>query len=127
MTTMLEDRATEEQHSVVLFLWAKGLKAKDIYKEMFPVYGGKCLSRKAVHNWIEKFSQAYSKIADDAGPSAEVAEGTVRKLLCCGFRRTGKTMGQVYQCWRRICREMNVLPGTKNICFTYCIHFWPTQ
>jgi hypothetical protein len=22
--------------------------AKDIYKEMFPVYGGKCLSRKAV-------------------------------------------------------------------------------
>jgi hypothetical protein len=30
------------------FLWAKGLSAKDINKEMFPVYGGKCLSRKAV-------------------------------------------------------------------------------
>jgi hypothetical protein len=27
---------------------------KDINKEMFPVYGGKCLSRKAVHKWIEK-------------------------------------------------------------------------
>jgi hypothetical protein len=34
------------------FLWAKGLEAKDIHKEMFPVYGGKCLSRKAVHNWV---------------------------------------------------------------------------
>jgi hypothetical protein len=39
------------------FLWAKRLNAKDIHKEMFPVYGGKCLSRKAVHNWVKKFSQ----------------------------------------------------------------------
>jgi hypothetical protein len=23
----------------------------NVYKEMFPVYGGKCLSRKEVHNW----------------------------------------------------------------------------
>jgi hypothetical protein len=54
-------------------LWAKGLNAKDIHKEMFPVYGGKCLSRKAAplppgnkpfalkiknnNNWVEKFSQ----------------------------------------------------------------------
>jgi hypothetical protein len=37
-----------------------------------------------------------------------VAETTVKRLLCCGFRRTGKTMGQVYQCWWRICREINV-------------------
>jgi hypothetical protein len=27
---------------------------KDIHKEMFPVYGGKCLALKAVHNWVEK-------------------------------------------------------------------------
>jgi hypothetical protein len=33
-------------------LWEKGLNVKDIHKEMFPVYGGKCLSRKAVHNWV---------------------------------------------------------------------------
>jgi hypothetical protein len=37
----------------VRFLWAKGLNAKDIHEEMFLVYGGKCLSRKAVHNWME--------------------------------------------------------------------------
>jgi hypothetical protein len=34
----------------------------------------------------------------------------VKKLLCCGFRSTGKSMGQVYQCWWRICREINVFP-----------------
>jgi hypothetical protein len=37
-----------EQRSVV------GLSAKDIHKEMLPVYGGKCLLCKAVHNWVEK-------------------------------------------------------------------------
>jgi hypothetical protein len=37
----------------------------------------------------------------------EVAEITVKTLLCCGFRRTGKAMGQVYQSWWRICRERN--------------------
>jgi hypothetical protein len=78
---------------------------------MYPVYGGKCLSRKAVHNWVEEFSQGRSKVADDARPDAEVAETPVKRLLCCGFRRTGKAMGQVYQCWWRICREINVLPG----------------
>jgi hypothetical protein len=34
----------------------------------------------------------------------------VRRLLCCGCRRTGKAMAQVYQCWWRICREINVFP-----------------
>jgi hypothetical protein len=44
----------------------KGLKARDIHREMFPVYGGKSLSRKAVHNWVKKFSQGRLKVADDA-------------------------------------------------------------
>jgi hypothetical protein len=39
-----------------------------------------------------------------------VAETTVKILLCCGFRRTGKAMGQVYQCWWRTRREINVFP-----------------
>jgi hypothetical protein len=37
-----------------------------------------------------------------------VAETTVKRLLCYGSRRTGKAVGQVYQCWWRICREINV-------------------
>jgi hypothetical protein len=113
MVTLLEVYTTEEQLSVVLSLWAKGLSATDVHKEMFPVYGGKCLLRKAVHNGVEKFSQERSKVADDARPGAEVAQATVKRvkrLLCCGFRRTGKAMGQVYECWWRICREIIFFP-----------------
>jgi hypothetical protein len=54
---VLENCTTEEQRTVVRSLWAKGLNAKDIHNEMFYVHGGKCLSRKAVHNLVEKFFQ----------------------------------------------------------------------
>jgi hypothetical protein len=39
---------------------------------MFPVYGGKYLSRKAVHNWVEKLSQGRSKVAVDSRPGRPV-------------------------------------------------------
>jgi hypothetical protein len=73
MVTVLEGCATEEQRSRVRFLWAKGLNAKDIHKEIFSVYGGKCLSRKTVHNLIEKRGKYFS---DD-----EEVEMEVRKWL----------------------------------------------
>jgi hypothetical protein len=71
------------------FLWAKGLNAKDIHKEMFPVYGGKCFWRIAVHNWVEKFFQGRSKVADYARSFAEVAE-TTRRLLYAPLKRWDK-------------------------------------
>jgi hypothetical protein len=37
MTIVLQEYSTEEQRSVVRLLWAKGLNAKDIHKEMLPV------------------------------------------------------------------------------------------
>jgi hypothetical protein len=43
MATLLQECNTEKQRSVVRILWAKGFNAKDIQKEMFPVYGGKWL------------------------------------------------------------------------------------
>jgi hypothetical protein len=68
MANIFEECTTQEQRSVVSFLWAKGPSAKNIHNEMCPVYGGKCLSCKAVHNWVEKFSQGRLKVADDAQP-----------------------------------------------------------
>jgi hypothetical protein len=56
MVTVLVECITEEQRPVGRFLWAKGLNAKDIHEEMFPVYVEKCLSRKAVHIWVAHFS-----------------------------------------------------------------------
>jgi hypothetical protein len=57
MGTVLETCTTKEQHSAVQFLWANRLTAKDIHKEMFPLYYVKCLSHKAVYIWVEKFYQ----------------------------------------------------------------------
>jgi hypothetical protein len=39
MATAREECDTEEQRSVLRILWAKGLIAKDIHKEICPVYG----------------------------------------------------------------------------------------
>jgi hypothetical protein len=65
------------------FLLAKGLNAKDIHKEMFPVYSRKCLSRKAVQNWFQKLS-GRSKVSDD---ETEVQKWLRQysKHLCCWF------------------------------------------
>jgi hypothetical protein len=51
MATVSGVYTTKEQNSIVRL---KELSAKDIYKEMLPVYGRKCLSRKAINNWVEK-------------------------------------------------------------------------
>jgi hypothetical protein len=50
-------------------LWAKGFNAKDTHKEMFPLYGGKCLWRKAFHNWVK---QRGKRFADDEEVETEV-------------------------------------------------------
>jgi hypothetical protein len=94
MATMFEICTTEEQRSVVPFLWAKGLNAKDIHIEIFLICGGKCLCRKAVRNWVEKFSQGRSKVVDDARTRRRLRLLQKQRLLSCGFRRTGKAMEQ---------------------------------
>jgi hypothetical protein len=70
---VLEKCAIEEQRSVVRFFWTKGPSENVNHKEMFPVYGGKCLSRKAVHNWVANVS-LMTKILKRG---VEVAETTV--------------------------------------------------
>jgi hypothetical protein len=86
---------------------------------MFPVYGGKCSSSKAVHKWVEKLGKRFD---DDEEFEMEVRKWLRQQTKDCGFRRAGKAMGHVYQCWWRICRETNVFPGSNIICFTFCIH-----
>jgi hypothetical protein len=50
------------------FFVGKRLNAKDIHKEMFPAYGGQCLSRKAVRIWGEKRGKYF---ADDGEVETE--------------------------------------------------------
>ena len=51
------------------------MEAKDIHKEMLPMYGEHCLSRQAVHNWAQKFSEGRTSIEDEhrAGRPVEIA------------------------------------------------------
>jgi hypothetical protein len=63
----------------------KSADAKDIHKEIFPVYGGKCLPRKAVHNRVEKLSQGLWKVTDDSRPGAELLQTTIKDFYSAGF------------------------------------------
>jgi transposase len=51
------------------------MEAKDIHKEMLPMYGEHCLSRHAVHNWVQKFPEGWTSIEDEhrAGRPVEIA------------------------------------------------------
>jgi hypothetical protein len=108
MATVLEECNTEEHRYGVhfFFLWAKGFNAKDIHRCFMFTAGSVCRIKWFTY-WVKTFSHGHLKIADDARLGVKVAETTVKRLLYCGFRRTGKAMGQVYQCWWRICQETN--------------------
>jgi hypothetical protein len=93
MATVLEECTTEDRSSVMRILWAKGLDAKAIHKEIFLVYGGKRLSRKEVHNWVEKSSQGHSKFEDDALPRPHVVIATEARV---------KRLGELIRAERRI-------------------------
>jgi hypothetical protein len=69
MATVLEEYR-RAAFCCAFFLWARGISMEDIDKEIFPAYGGKSLSRKALHKWVFKRS------ADD-----EEVETEVRKWL----------------------------------------------
>ena len=74
MAAPLNTCTTIEQRGVVRFLWAK-MEAKDIHKEMLPTYGEHCLSRQAIHNWVQKISEGWTSIEDEhrAGRPVEIA------------------------------------------------------
>jgi hypothetical protein len=104
VATVLEECNIEEKRSVVFFFCAKGLKAQDIHKELFPVYGGKCLSRKAVHNWVEKFPQENSKVAADAQPcnrfeiTTEATVQRVKELIRADRKITVDSVATALEC-----------------------------
>jgi hypothetical protein len=69
MATVLEGCTTEEQRSVVRFLWTKGLNEKDIRKECFLFTVGSVCR-------VKRFSLGGKLSADD-----EDLETETRKLL----------------------------------------------
>jgi hypothetical protein len=51
------------------------MAAKDIHKEMLPMYGEHCLSRQSVHDWVQKFSEGRTSIEGE------------HRAVCAWFRQ----------------------------------------
>jgi hypothetical protein len=43
------------------------------------------MSRKAVQDWVEKFSQGRPKVTDDAQQGVKMTATTVKRFVRCGF------------------------------------------
>jgi hypothetical protein len=63
MATVVEEYLIEEQRTVVRFYGQKD-SMKMIHIKNNSCLGRKCLSPKAVHNWVQRFSKGSSKVAD---------------------------------------------------------------
>jgi transposase-like protein len=64
------------------------MESKNIHKEMFPIYGEKCLSRQALYSWVQKFSEGRTRIEDEhrVGRPTEIAtEANVNNAEKCSM------------------------------------------
>ena len=103
MAAPLSTCTKTEQRGVVRFLWAKNMEAKDIQKEMLPMYGEHCLSRQAVHNWVQKFSEGRTSIEDEHQSIARVVPTATKRIFRRRFPGTCETVGQVFKSVCRLC------------------------
>jgi hypothetical protein len=77
------------------------MEAKDIHKEMLPMYGEHCLSRQAVHNWVQNFSEGRTSIDEfRAGRLVKIA---TPETLQRRFPGTCETVGKVFKFVWRLC------------------------
>jgi hypothetical protein len=105
-------------------LWAKGLNEKDIHKEMFPVYSGKCLSCKAVHNWGEKHGKRFT---DDEKVETEVWKWLIeqsRDFYAAGFDALIKQWDKCINVGGGYVEKEMFFPGLNITCFMFYIHLW---
>ena len=62
------------------------MEAKDIHKEMLPMYGEHCLSRQAVHNWVQKFSEGRTSIEDERRVGRITLRQQPKEFCAAGFQ-----------------------------------------
>jgi hypothetical protein len=115
---------TEQQRSFILFCGQKVSVQKIFIKKCFLFTFGSVCRVKRFTTGQEILSRTFERRRWNG--DAEVAEKTLKRLLCCEFRRSGKAIGQVYQCLWRICREIAVFFSGSNItCVTFYIYLRP--
>jgi hypothetical protein len=122
MATVLEEFITQEQRSVVQFLWAKGLSAKDIHKEMFPVYGGKCFSCKAVENCVEKRGRRFVNDDEFDTETPKWLRQQSKNFRAAGFDAVVERWNKCISVGGGYVEKEMFLRGSNITCFTFYTH-----
>ena len=60
--------------------------SKDIHKEMLPMYGEHCLSRQAVHTWVQKFSEGRTSTEDEHRVGRITFRQQPKEFYAAGFQ-----------------------------------------
>jgi hypothetical protein len=66
MAAPLSDCTIEEQHTVVRFLWAEGVKSAEIHCRMLAQYGARTMHQQKIYEWIERFKEGRTSVMDES-------------------------------------------------------------
>jgi len=83
------------------FFVGKKMEAKDINKEMLPMYGEHCLSHLSVHNWVQKFSEGRTSIEDEHRAGRQVEIATPQKVAARRRHHRSREEGHRRRCSNR--------------------------
>jgi len=65
MDAPLQDCTIEEQHGIVRFLWAEGVKRVEIHCRMLVQCGQSTMSQRKVCEWVERFKLGRTRVTDE--------------------------------------------------------------
>jgi len=65
MDAPLQDCTIEEQHGVVQYLWAEGVKPVKIHCRMLAQYGRSTMRQRKVYEWVEGFKSGQTRVTDE--------------------------------------------------------------
>jgi len=129
MAAALNTCTTIEQRGVVRISWAKDMAAKDIYKEMLPMYGEHCLSCQAVSK-TTYFGGTLSWQWRGGMSSVHVVQTATTRILRHRFPGASETVGQVFKFvwilhWKinAVCMSLSPLVSFKSRFVTYLLNY----
>ena len=62
MTTPVAEYTSEEQRTVIQFLWSKGVSGAEIHWSFLTQYRNSALPKRNVYKWIEKFKSGQTRV-----------------------------------------------------------------
>jgi hypothetical protein len=118
---------TEEQRFVVcfLFLWTKGLNTKDIHKEIFPVYGWKCILCKAVHVLARKSPSTLESRRWCPARCGNGWDNSQKDFCAAGVDALVKRWDKCISVGGGYVEKQMFFPGSNITCFTFYIPVSP--